>query len=296
MKKPSIKVGDIFPTNKSGSCTVVTYVDCRSIEVQFADGTTLWTRSDLLRDGSTFNPSLKTTRQKKEKQDLLVTLHKPSKSVTAFQEKHTLDALTNAYQTIVDHLQLKTEQADNQANFEGSAKRAAKALLEMTNSDKKIKTEIKAIISKAFPITRQEGSVPELIIQGPIRVNCICPHHLLPWFAEAFVAYIPEPEGNVLGLSKMPRLVKELAKRPVLQEKLASDIAAVLHAQKGQYFPGVVSQGSAVSLVGLHSCVACRGVESDSKTGTVVMRGCFQANDLEQKFYAAVDRINKTNF
>lgn len=199
--------------------------------------------------------------------------------------------LENAYKVIVSFLETNTTQDDNKSNFYGTPLRAAKALMEMNKSDSEISKEVKHIIQKAFPIDRS-GSDAELIVQGPIEVNSICPHHLMPVMYEAYVAYIPDSQnGSVLGLSKLSRLSVILGRRPVLQEKLAVDIAEVLCKQPHSAFPAVQSAGSAVSLVGIHCCMACRGITSDALTSTTILRGVFKNNDMEAKFYQAINNI-----
>lgn len=199
--------------------------------------------------------------------------------------------LENAYKTIVGFLETNTTQDDNKMNFSGTPLRAAKALMEMNRSDAEISREVKHIIHKAFPIDRK-GDDAELIVQGPIELNSICPHHLMPVMYEAYVAYIPDSQkGSVLGLSKLSRLSVILGRRPVLQEKLAVDIAEVLCKQGGSSFPAVQSAGSAVSLVGIHCCMACRGITSDALTSTTILRGVFKNTDMESKFYQAINNI-----
>lgn len=213
------------------------------------------------------------------------------KATKVKSSKIGIKELEYAYNIIVTFLTDNTNQADNKLNFEGSPLRAAKALMEMNRSDSEISKEVKHIIHKAFPIDRA-GSDAELIVQGPIELNSICPHHLMPVMYEAYVAYIPDSQhGSVLGLSKLSRLSVILGRRPVLQEKLAVDIAEVLCKQDKSNFPAVHSAGSAVSLVGIHCCMACRGITSDALTSTTILRGVFRNNDMEAKFYQAINNI-----
>lgn len=215
-----------------------------------------------------------------------------AKTATAKPKK---EDLVKAYETIVAYLTSNTKQADSLANFYGTPERAAKALVEMAQSDDAINKELKHILSKAFPIERGEMDSAELIVQGPIRVSSMCPHHLMPVKYEAFLGYIPARKGSVLGISKLSRITEVLARRPILQERLAVDIADALHKRQDtkQVFHSIESEGSAVMLIGSHTCQACRGVESNAKTATMIVRGCFSGTDLEQKFYQAIANIRR---
>lgn len=206
-------------------------------------------------------------------------------------KKPTPQELLKAYSTIVNYLQANTKEPDNINNFLGSPKRAVKALIEMNKSDQEIKKELRNILGKAFPIDRGSEDT-ELVTQGPIEINSMCPHHLMPVMYEAYVSYLPSIKtGRVLGLSKLSRVSEILGKRPVLQEKLAMDIADVLHKSETEYFPSIESEGSAVSLVGLHCCMCCRGIQSSALTSSTVLRGVFKSNVMEEKFYQAIENI-----
>lgn len=204
--------------------------------------------------------------------------------------------LENAYQVIIDHLSGQTDSVVQKENFQGSAKRAAKALLEVAYDEEEIIGAVNDVLKKTFPVAREEVN-GGMIVQGPIHFNCMCPHHLYPFSGKAFVGYIPSKDGNVLGLSKLTRITRMLAKRPILQEQLACDIASVLHrdsADKAFPFDTLLSAGSAVSIVAVHGCMQCRGVESNARTVTTELRGSFWEPGMEAKFYQAISLINST--
>lgn len=202
--------------------------------------------------------------------------------------KNIKTQLTEAYAVIINHLKSQTFDFNALENFSGSAERCAKTILEFPSLGE-IQEQVKHIISKSFPVSRKKSgnNSAGMLTQGPIHASSMCPHHLYPVIYEAWVAYIPKADGRVLGLSKFPRLVKALAKRPVLQEQLVVDIADVLF-DGNETFDGIDSSGSAVSLIGLHSCVSCRGVEQMSVTALTEVRGCFWDATLEQKFQASI--------
>jgi GTP cyclohydrolase I len=96
----------------------------------------------------------------------------------------------------------------------------------------------------------------------------MCPHHLLPVIYRVSVAYLPSE--RVIGISKLSRLARLLAKRPVLQEDLTHDLAEILHAR-------LQSRGSAAYVEGLHLCMAARGIEAhEARVVTSAVRGVFR--------------------
>ncbi len=110
----------------------------------------------------------------------------------------------------------------------------------------------------------------ELVLVKDITFNSMCEHHLLPFRGVAHVAYIPH--GRVTGLSKLARLVEEVARRPQVQERMTKTIADLLEERLGTKAVGVVVQAE-------HSCMSMRGVRKQgSMTVTSAMRGTFAAN------------------
>ena len=91
----------------------------------------------------------------------------------------------------------------------------------------------------------------EMVLVKDIRFESFCEHHLLPFIGQAHVAYIPN--GRVVGLSKIPRVVDALAKRPQLQERLTEELADLLMAE-------LQAKGVAVVIEASHSCMTIRGV------------------------------------
>lgn len=111
----------------------------------------------------------------------------------------------------------------------------------------------------------------------------LCPHHLFPVRFRVSLAYIPG--GNVLGLSKLARLMHDCNRRPLLQEgftKMAID--KVYEVCKGV-------QGAACLVEGKHGCLAIRGVKSDAEFTTYKLRGAFETNQqLENRFFELARR------
>ena len=110
----------------------------------------------------------------------------------------------------------------------------------------------------------------EMVIVRDIDFYSLCEHHLLPFFGRCHVAYIPN--GRVIGLSKIPRLVDIFARRLQLQERMTNQIAETI---RGKIEP----LGVAVVCEGTHLCMAMRGVEKqNSYTITSAMLGAFRDN------------------
>ena len=222
------------------------------------------------------------------------TLVTPSSSNPDIHPHHSVNPqLLEAFNLIVRYLNRHDDLTEaDKANLSDTGVRAAKAFASMVTSRTVIDREIRHLLRTGFPMEKHgENYIPGLVTQGPVRVYSLCPHHLLPVEYDCFVSYIPSDEGMVLGLSKLARIVKTLSRRPVLQEQLASDIADVLCWTEGQPLPGIRSTGSAVSLVGKHSCMSCRGVESEAMTSSTALRAAFWNPEMEQKFYKAVELL-----
>ena len=107
-----------------------------------------------------------------------------------------------------------------------------------------------------------------MVLIKDIRLVSFCEHHLLPVVGQAHVAYIPN--GKVIGLSKIPRVVDVLAKRPQMQERLTEELADLLMKE-------LDAKGVAVVIEASHSCMTIRGVKKPESTFvTSAMRGVFK--------------------
>jgi len=110
----------------------------------------------------------------------------------------------------------------------------------------------------------------EMVIVRDIDFYSLCEHHLLPFFGKCHIAYIPD--GKVIGLSKIPRLVEIFARRLQVQERLTSQIAETLRDRVGPL-------GVAVVMEATHLCMAMRGVQKqNSVTTTSAMLGVFHSD------------------
>src|SRR5579885_377950 len=108
----------------------------------------------------------------------------------------------------------------------------------------------------------------EMVLIKDIRFVSFCEHHLLPIVGQAHVAYIPN--GQVIGLSKIPRVIDVLSRRPQMQERLTEELAELLMNE-------LDAKGVAVVVEASHSCMTIRGVNKpDSTFVTSAMRGVFK--------------------
>lgn len=115
----------------------------------------------------------------------------------------------------------------------------------------------------------------ELVLVKDITFFSACEHHLLPFYGKAHVAYLPA-RGVVTGLSKLARLVDQVAKRPQIQERMTNTIATAL-------FESLEPQGVMVVLEAEHLCMTMRGIKKPgSQTVTIASRGLYE-NDLTKQ-------------
>ena len=108
-----------------------------------------------------------------------------------------------------------------------------------------------------------------IVFQGNIKLHSFCSHHHLPFIGNAHVAYLPTPEGKVIGLSKLNRIVEFYARRPQVQENLTMQI----HDHIDDVCENNI--GVAVSIEANHMCACVRGVKHDATMKTSKLSGEF---------------------
>lgn len=124
----------------------------------------------------------------------------------------------------------------------------------------------------------------EMILVKDIEVYSLCEHHLLPFFGKAHVAYIPN--GKIIGLSKIPRLVDMFARRLQVQERLTVEIANVIQEH-------LKPKGVAVVMEAQHLCMLMRGVEKQNSVAvTSEMLGCFRSDSRTREEFLDLIRRN----
>jgi GTP cyclohydrolase I len=110
----------------------------------------------------------------------------------------------------------------------------------------------------------------EIVVVRDMEFNSLCEHHLLPFIGKAHIAYLPN--GKIVGLSKLPRVLDILSRRPQVQERMTQELADLLLEQ-------LDARGVAVILEATHTCMTVRGVRKPGSICTTsAVRGAFQKN------------------
>ncbi len=127
-------------------------------------------------------------------------------------------------------------------------------------------------------------SYDEMVVVRDIEFYSLCEHHMLPFFGRAHVAYIPD--GKVLGLSKIPRVVEMYARRLQVQERMTEQIADFLEDL-------LHPQGVAVVIEAAHMCAMMRGVKkANARMVTSALRGVFRENErTRNEFLSLVNQV-----
>ena len=158
-------------------------------------------------------------------------------------------------------LELIGEDVDREG-LKDTPKRVARSLWWLTQG---YRTCVEDVVGTG--IFKSEGH-RNMVMVRDIELYSLCEHHLLPFFGKAHVAYIPD--GHIVGLSKIPRIVDVFARRLQVQERLTEEIATALDEVLKPTGVGVVIEA-------YHLCMMMRGVEKqNSKTITSAVRGAFK--------------------
>lgn len=179
--------------------------------------------------------------------------------------------MTDAAEIVVDHekieravrdiLEAVGENPDREGLLETPA-RVARMYAEMFAG---LRKDPRIHLKKVFT-----ESYDEVVLIKDITFCSMCEHHLLPFTGKAHVGYLPD--GKVVGLSKLARVVEEVARRPQVQERMTEEIAELIESELG-------ARGVAVVLEASHSCMTIRGIRKPgSSCMTSAMRGAFREN------------------
>ncbi|KXK15962.1 MAG: GTP cyclohydrolase I [Chloroflexi bacterium OLB14] len=164
----------------------------------------------------------------------------------------------------------------NREGLLNTPKRVARMYPELLSG---YKTDVEKLLNKAiFNVTYDD-----MVIVRDIEFFSLCEHHMLPFMGRAHVAYIPK--GQVIGLSKIPRIVDMFARRLQVQEQMTRQIADFI-------MDLLKPQGVAVVVEGLHLCAMMRGVKKhDARMTTSTMLGSFRNREsTRQEFLNHLDR------
>ena len=157
----------------------------------------------------------------------------------------------------------------NREGLEKTPLRAAKAMEFLTEGYEK---DPKQILQSAM--FREDYN--EMVIVKNIELYSLCEHHMLPFFGKAHIAYIPD--GKIVGLSKIPRVVDVFSRRLQVQERLTEQVLDCINETLNPKGVGVVIEAS-------HMCMMMRGVQKQNSTTTTSgFRGSFRETDTRNEF------------
>ncbi len=178
------------------------------------------------------------------------------------RSKEALTLFEQGYDKILQGISALGYDVEGDANYVGTAARAAKGLSQLILDTREVQSEVDAMLKKTFP-----AKYKDMVISKHNVAFGVCPHHLLPVVYRVSLAYIPT--SKVLGISKLSRLAKLLARAPMLQEDLTHELARILYED-------LESDGSATYVEGLHMCMASRGAGAhETRVVTSAVRGAF---------------------
>jgi GTP cyclohydrolase I len=140
-----------------------------------------------------------------------------------------------------------------------------------------LRMEAATVLQKTFT-----EKYDEMVVVKDIRFESMCEHHLLPFLGKAHIAYLPN--GQIVGLSKLARLVEILSRKPQVQERMTENLADLIMQELHAKGVGVVVEAA-------HTCMSIRGVrKADSMCMTSAMRGTFQSNLATRAEFMALIR------
>ena len=178
------------------------------------------------------------------------------------------NTLTSAsYEELVREMIVRLGEDPDREGLSRTPARVAKAMQFLV---KGYKDDPEALLRKALFTVNYD----EMVIVKDVEMFSLCEHHLLPFFGKVHVAYIPN--GKVIGLSKIPRLIEAFSRRLQIQERLTTQIAEAIQNT-------IEPQGVGVVIEARHLCMMMRGVEKQhSAAVTSSMLGCFR-NEQETR-------------
>ena len=175
------------------------------------------------------------------------------------------DQIKSYFEEIIDLL----GENKNREGLLKTPERASKALKFLTEGYEKDPAQV--LQSAMF-----QENYNEMVIVKDIELYSLCEHHLLPFFGKAHLAYIPN--GHIVGLSKLPRIVDIFSRRLQVQERLTEQILDCINSTLNP-------KGVAVVIEASHMCMMMRGVQKQNSTTTTSgFRGAFRDTDTRNEF------------
>ena len=171
------------------------------------------------------------------------------------------------------------EEIGEDPNREGLIKTPSRVSKALSFFSKGYKQDLNRIINDAI----FEEDAKDMVIVRDIEFFSLCEHHLIPFFGKAHVGYIPN--GKVIGLSKIPRIIDMFSRRLQVQERLTHQIADAINSVLNP-------KGVSVVMEGRHMCMQMRGVEKqNSFTSTSAMSGQFKKSaETRSEFLSIINR------
>ena len=198
----------------------------------------------------------------------MITTTKNYEKIEIYDTEST-DVIASGYKSIIENL----GEDSSREGLEKTPERAAKAMQFLTHGYELDPLEI--LKSAMFTEDHQQ-----MIVVKDIEVYSMCEHHLLPFFGKAHVAYIPN--GKIVGLSKIPRIVDAFARRMQVQERLTDQIKNCIQEALNPL-------GVAVVIEAQHMCMQMRGIQKqNSVTTTSSFTGAFEKDKTRKEFISLV--------
>ncbi|TFG37117.1 MAG: GTP cyclohydrolase I FolE [Candidatus Aminicenantes bacterium] len=192
-------------------------------------------------------------------------------SIPSGDDERIVGAVAKHMAAIMSELNLDLDDP----NYKRTPERVAKMYLEMFHG-------LREGAEPAVTTFPNDEGYHHMVIEREIPFYSMCAHHFVPFYGHAHIAYIPESE--VVGLSKLPRILEFYAKRPQMQERLTEQVAEFLWSR-------LKPQGVMVVIEARHLCVEMRGVKkAGALTTTSALRGCFADRLVREEFLALLRR------
>lgn len=191
--------------------------------------------------------------------------------VTASEEQQRVDIFDEGQglgtESLIRELLVKIGEDPDREGLLKTPKRVDRAWEFLTSG---YRQDLQEVVNDAIFDEGADGPVDEMVIVKDIEFYSLCEHHMIPFFGNIHVAYIPN--GKVIGLSKIPRIVEIFARRLQVQERITKQVAETVESI-------LDPQGVAVVAEAKHMCMCMRGIQKqNSWTTTSAMRGVFKSD------------------